>query len=466
MHPRDGISLGGKNINLNAGYRFNIGDMLGSQVMGTLGGVSIEGREVNIDTTSQSEYGFMTALNMVEYLVNSTTGGMALTDEKKERAQTANYIQFAQQNLQGLVQAFKKWFSLNAQRKFFKQQILEQREAEKAWRDAHARGDSTMAAKYDRLVDQARFRDIDLLLDEILADENNEANKSPHPRVVGAIDLAAEAQAKVNREGIPDWMARGFEEIDQDIGIAHEIATKRDNAVDNNPHVIAAENEAIGDWTTRGTATAALFADSDKFDPVASPLSRAFVLIAEEYASYQADRHNYSPDAVDPSASLIDAAAKARMLSRVSVAATGVAESDGNVVAANRATADASARLFAAIESGDNDAARAAAAEFSRLAHEAAVLSGYTDPLPPLTKHYDLVAGAGSADIVSLSAAHVAAIADALVAQLNAPPAGDGAPAAPPAPGGGAAPGAPPAPDGGGGVPGGGVVPPPPPGGT
>jgi hypothetical protein len=28
MHPREGINLGGKNINLNAGYRFNIGDML------------------------------------------------------------------------------------------------------------------------------------------------------------------------------------------------------------------------------------------------------------------------------------------------------------------------------------------------------------------------------------------------------------------------------------------------------
>jgi hypothetical protein len=117
LHPREGISLTGKNINLNAGYRFNIGDMLGGQVMGTLGAVSIEGREVNLDTTNRTEYMAMTALNALEYLVNSTAAGMALTDEKKDRTATAHYIHHSQENLEALLEAVKKMFSLYGQRK-------------------------------------------------------------------------------------------------------------------------------------------------------------------------------------------------------------------------------------------------------------------------------------------------------------------------------------------------------------
>jgi hypothetical protein len=129
LHPREGISLTGKNINLNAGYRFNIGDMLGGQVMGTLGVVSIEGREVNLDTTNRSEYMTMTALNALEYVVNSTMTGMALTDAKKDRAETASYIQYGQENLAALIQAVKKTFSLYGQRKSIRQQRLEEEDA-------------------------------------------------------------------------------------------------------------------------------------------------------------------------------------------------------------------------------------------------------------------------------------------------------------------------------------------------
>jgi hypothetical protein len=55
---------------------------------------------------------------------------MALQDDKKDRFKVANYIQFAQQNLQALIQLLKKWFTLNAQRASYKKQKLAQREAE------------------------------------------------------------------------------------------------------------------------------------------------------------------------------------------------------------------------------------------------------------------------------------------------------------------------------------------------
>jgi hypothetical protein len=91
-------------------------------------------------------------------------------------------------------------------------------------------------------------------------------------------------------------------------------------------------------------------------------------------------------------------------------------------------------RLFAAIESGDT----VAAAEFSRLAHEVAVTSGYTSSDTfPLTKEYDVSDSgvvANPLDPIPLSVAHVTAIADVLEAQLNAPSAPGGAPD----PGGGA----------------------------
>jgi hypothetical protein len=465
--------------------------------MGTLGVVSIEGREVNIDTTSQSEYGFMTALNMVEYLVNSTTGGMALTDEKKDRAQTANYIQFAQQNLQGLVQAFKKWFSLNAQRKSIKKEMLEWKE----WLDARDRGDLYFWAREDPLVKQARDTGLDYEIDQALADENNEANKSPYPRAIAAIDFALEAKGKVDLEGKPPVELRGYEEMENFISVARAIAFSRDKDVDSDPRIAAAEQEVMIDWLIRASGQAGLFANGNEADPIYTSLTRSMEILTEGFISYNKDRPNYSPDAYNPADDILAAAAKARALSRVSTIVTTVAGSDDDIIAANRAAADASARLFAALESGDTDAARVAAADFSRFTHEAAVLAGYTAQFPGLMSNYEMKVGGTGEDLDSVSTiiSHVTAIADAFVAQLNAPPDGDAAPGAPPDPGGGAgvvpgggggAPGAPPDPGGGagvvpgggggapgapldpggGGVPGGGggggVVPPPPPGGT
>jgi murein DD-endopeptidase MepM/ murein hydrolase activator NlpD len=121
MNPRNGISLTGKNINLKAGYRFNAGDGLGGTVATTMGNLNLGGREISIDAYNNTEYMFTVLYQALEYLVNATSGGMALG---KEDINIADYIKFSQDNLEALIKLVRKANQLWAKRK----EIVKQKE--------------------------------------------------------------------------------------------------------------------------------------------------------------------------------------------------------------------------------------------------------------------------------------------------------------------------------------------------
>jgi hypothetical protein len=124
MHPRKGIVLSGKNINIQANYRFNAGDGMGGTFAATMGNLSIGGREVNIESYNSIEYMFYNLYAGLEYLVNSASGGMALG---KADIKIADYIKFAEDNLISLSRIGRKAFGLWTKRK----EIIEQKVVEK-----------------------------------------------------------------------------------------------------------------------------------------------------------------------------------------------------------------------------------------------------------------------------------------------------------------------------------------------
>jgi hypothetical protein len=125
MTPRDGIAINGKNINLQAGYRLNMGDGMGGAIASAMGNLSMSGREISLDSFNALEYKFMAALQGLEYLVNAASGGMALSGEADVRI--AEYIKFATDNLKNLVQLGKRFNSVLAERKSNHIKLEEQR---------------------------------------------------------------------------------------------------------------------------------------------------------------------------------------------------------------------------------------------------------------------------------------------------------------------------------------------------
>ncbi|MDR2759473.1 MAG: hypothetical protein LBB78_08830 [Spirochaetaceae bacterium] len=124
MHPRKGIVLNGKNIKIQANQRFNAGDGLGGTFAATMGNLSISGRGVNIESCNSIEYGFFTLFQGLEYLINASSGGMAMG---KADIKIADYIKFAEDNLISLAKIGKKAFGLWTKRK----EIITQKEVEK-----------------------------------------------------------------------------------------------------------------------------------------------------------------------------------------------------------------------------------------------------------------------------------------------------------------------------------------------
>jgi cell wall-associated NlpC family hydrolase len=125
MNPRNGINLTGKNINLKAGYRFNAGDGLGGTVATTMGNLNLGGREISIDAYNNTEFKFTVLYQALEYLVNATSGGVALG---KEDIKIADYVKFSQDNLEALIKLVRKANQLWAKRK----EIVKQKEEEAA----------------------------------------------------------------------------------------------------------------------------------------------------------------------------------------------------------------------------------------------------------------------------------------------------------------------------------------------
>jgi hypothetical protein len=123
MTPRDGIALNGKNINLQAGRRLNMGDGMGGTLAATMGNISISGRELNLDSSNSMEYKFMAMFQGLEYLVNSASAGMALSGEVDIRI--AEYIKFTTDNLKSLIQLGKRFNSVWGERKNVRNKITE-----------------------------------------------------------------------------------------------------------------------------------------------------------------------------------------------------------------------------------------------------------------------------------------------------------------------------------------------------
>jgi hypothetical protein len=131
MNPRNGITMTGKNITLNAGYRFNAGDGMGGSVATTMGNLNLGGREVSIDSYNNTEYMFTVLYQALEYMVNAASGGMALG---KADIKIADYIKFSQDNLEALSKMARKVYKLWAKRKEVRKQRKDEREREEALR--------------------------------------------------------------------------------------------------------------------------------------------------------------------------------------------------------------------------------------------------------------------------------------------------------------------------------------------
>jgi outer membrane biosynthesis protein TonB len=123
MSPRNGIVLNGTSINLQAGYRLNIGDGMGATVAATMGNLNINGREISIDSYNSTEYLFHTIYQGLEYLVNAASGGMALG---KADIKIADYVKYSEDSLESLVKIARKIFSLNAKRKAIRKERLKE----------------------------------------------------------------------------------------------------------------------------------------------------------------------------------------------------------------------------------------------------------------------------------------------------------------------------------------------------
>ncbi|MDR1030657.1 MAG: hypothetical protein LBL76_07275, partial [Treponema sp.] len=123
MSPRNGIVLNGKSINLQAGYRLNMGDGMGATVAATMGNLNISGREISIDSYNSTEYLFHTIYQGLEYLVNAASGGMALG---KADIKIADYVKYSEDSLESLVKIARKIFGLNAKRKAIRKERLKE----------------------------------------------------------------------------------------------------------------------------------------------------------------------------------------------------------------------------------------------------------------------------------------------------------------------------------------------------
>jgi hypothetical protein len=126
MHPRNGINMAGKNINLRCGYRFNAGDGLGAMVATAMGNLNLGGREISIDSYNNMEYMFNTIYQGMEYLVNAASGGMALG---KADIKIANYINYTEQCLEQLIRLAQQVNALWAKRQGIKEKQAQAAEA-------------------------------------------------------------------------------------------------------------------------------------------------------------------------------------------------------------------------------------------------------------------------------------------------------------------------------------------------
>ncbi|MDR2096666.1 MAG: hypothetical protein LBP76_14280 [Treponema sp.] len=61
IQPRGGISMSGKNIEINAGHELNVGDAMGGSFASTLGVLEIKGREIQIEAYDQTEFAILEA---------------------------------------------------------------------------------------------------------------------------------------------------------------------------------------------------------------------------------------------------------------------------------------------------------------------------------------------------------------------------------------------------------------------
>jgi hypothetical protein len=114
MHPRKGMTMKGKNINLHAGYRFNAGDNYGGSLTSTMGNINIQGRELSIDSLSKLEYGLDTLAAGIEFLLNTTSGILAM---KKADHKIDDYTKYVLDNAKELIAMIKKFAGLLGERK-------------------------------------------------------------------------------------------------------------------------------------------------------------------------------------------------------------------------------------------------------------------------------------------------------------------------------------------------------------
>jgi hypothetical protein len=162
----------GKNIALNAAYRFNAGDGLGGTVAATMGNLNLGGREVGIESYNNTEYWSNILYQALEYLVNSSSGAMALS---KADIEIANYQKFAADNLKSLTKLATKVNSLWAKRKEIQKERAEEREREQR-----------------RIIvkEEARVEEYDGLLDN-LADDLQEKEAALRPLAKKELDAQA-----------------------------------------------------------------------------------------------------------------------------------------------------------------------------------------------------------------------------------------------------------------------------------
>jgi hypothetical protein len=128
MNPRNGINMTGKNIALNAAYRFNAGDGLGGTVATTMGNLNLGGREVGIESYNNAEYWSNILYQALEYLVNTSSGAMALS---KADIEIANYQKFTTDTLKSLGKILTKIHGLWAKRKEIRKERQEWEKAER-----------------------------------------------------------------------------------------------------------------------------------------------------------------------------------------------------------------------------------------------------------------------------------------------------------------------------------------------
>jgi hypothetical protein len=130
MSGKDGVSMFGRGVNINADKSFGLGDTYGGSVSSDLGVVSIGGREIKAEVYDAVQYAFLTVYAAAQYAQSISSGSMAL-DGSVTHYQVADYIKFAADTLKDGVELARNFYEVYKDWKEFKKEKAD-REKEEA----------------------------------------------------------------------------------------------------------------------------------------------------------------------------------------------------------------------------------------------------------------------------------------------------------------------------------------------